>query len=242
MDIACISDVHGKLNIKWPRADVLVLAGDILPNLSRVLQRDVFMQTMWLEETFAPVIQGLLDKNVYKHVVMTPGNHDKIFAYQEETARNILKKIRGSFHLLINESVTIDDKVFWASPMSKWFYGHHWVFNFPDHNENWFRAKAHAVACWDLIPDDVEVLITHGPALDILDECKNGDRAGCQWLKERLGELDNLKLHIVGHIHEAAGQTKWSNAPLSRPEIICVNASICTLEYKPTNPAQVVKI
>jgi len=243
LKIACVSDVHGKLAaVQWPKADVLILGGDILPNLSRVLNSDVFMQTMWLEETFAPLIQKLLDKGVYDHIVMTPGNHDKVFAYNEKEARAILNRIRGSFHLLINEDAIIDGKVFWGSPMSRWFYGQHWVFNFPDHNANFARARAHSRNCWELIPDDVEVLITHGPALGILDECANGDLAGCPWLKERMCELKNLKLHVVGHIHEAAGQKMWSPSPLSQSEIICVNASICTLAYKPTNLAQVVTI
>lgn len=236
MQIACVSDVHGKLGaVKWPKADVLVLGGDMLPNLSRVLNSDVFMQTMWLEETFAPVVHGMLDRGLYNHVVMIPGNHDKIFAYKEKEARAILNRIRGSFHLLINEDVIIDGKVFWGSPMTPWFYGHNWVFNFPDHNENFARARAHARNCWDLIPDDVEVLITHGPARDMLDECKNGDRAGCPYLKDRLKNLKSLKLHVCGHIHEAYGQMETDSR-------LSVNASVCTLAYKPTNEVQVVEI
>ncbi len=235
MKLALASDIHGKYNFKWPKADVLVLAGDLLPNLSRVDHRDVFMQKMWIQDTFAPAMHSLLGLKVYKHIVIIPGNHDKAFRYEEKAVREILSQIAGSFHCLIDQQVTIDGKVFHGSPMTPWFGGDYWVYNFPDHRANMGRYKAHAQACWDLIPDDVEVLITHGPPEGILSETWDGTDAGCKELKKRVCELEKLKLHVFGHIHEGYGQMEWEQK-------LFVNAAVCTLQYKPTNPVQVVEI
>ena len=235
MKLALASDIHGKFSFKWPKADVLILAGDILPNFSFVHSSDAFMQRMFLQETLAPALHTLLDRGAYDHIVMIPGNHDRAFQMDEKECRKILKQIRGSFHLLIDEDAVIDGKIFYGSPWTPWFGGHHWAYNFPDHDENFFRARAHSRICWDKIPDDVEVLITHGPARNILDETSGGEHAGCKWLMERIDKLDKLSLHVCGHIHESYGQ-------LIRRGIIHANVAICTLNYKPTNPVQVVEI
>lgn len=239
MKIACVSDVHGKIGFQWPKADVLVLAGDILPNFSYVKRSDCFMQSMWLEETFCPLVQKLLDKNAYDHVVMIPGNHDRLFQMDEELARKVLKPIRGSFHLLIDEDAVIDGKIFYGSPWTPWFGGDFWAFNFPDHNANFFRARAHSRVCWDNIPDDTEVLITHGPPRGILDEVNRGETVGCPWLKERIDSLDKLKLHVFGHIHESQGMKILGHKSGFRT---FVNAAVCTLNYKPVNQVQVIEI
>lgn len=239
MKIACVSDVHGKTNFKWPKADTLILAGDILPNFSYVKRSDCFMQAMWLEETFCPVIQGMLDKGLYDHVVMIPGNHDRLFQIDNQKARDILESIRGSFHLLIDEDTIVDGKVFYGSPWTPWFGGNFWAYNLPDPNDNWYRSRGRSRICWDNIPDDVEVLITHGPPQGILDEVARGQAVGCRWLKERIDKLEKLKLHVFGHIHESRGMRILDG--LTKPRIF-VNAAICTLDYKPVNPVQVVEI
>jgi Icc-related predicted phosphoesterase len=63
---------------------------------------------------------------------------------------------------------------------------------------------------WQKIPDDTNILITHGPAYMCLDKVNNtygGDpHVGSKTLQNRKLELPNLKLHVSGHIHEAYGQ------------------------------------
>lgn len=229
--IACASDLHGKLSrVKWPKADILVLAGDILPNFSHSKDRDAFMQRQWLYESFAPIIHGLL--RTYDSVIMTPGNHDRIFQMDQPAAREAIGSIKN-FHLLIDESVEIDGIKFYGSPWTPWFGGNHWAFNLPDRRENLARARAHARNCWHQIPLDTDVLITHGPPYEILDNC--GPNVGCKWLRKRLDKLDKLKVHIFGHIHEGYGQIKESDR-------LFVNAATCNHEYKPVNSIQVVEI
>ena len=55
------------------------------------------------------------------------------------------------------------------------------------------------------------------------------ESAGCEALRDRLPALARLQLHLFGHIHEAYGQVSAGGRT-------AVNASICDLRYRPTNP------
>ena len=46
--------------------------------------------------------------------------------------------------------------------------------------------------------------LTHGPPFGILDETRNGSKAGCTSLNAYLPSL-RPRLHVFGHIHEAHG-------------------------------------
>lgn len=63
------------------------------------------------------------------------------------------------------------------------------------------------VAIYAGVPDETEILITHGPPLSMLDRSMDNDhRVGCDNLFERLQDgLPSLKLHVVGHVHEDKG-------------------------------------
>jgi len=85
---------------------------------------------------------------------------------------------------------------FYGSPWQPWFYD--WAFNLERGAE--IRAK------WDLIPEVIDVLITHGPPFGIGDLTARGDKAGCQDLLEVLERI-KPRVHIFGHIHEGYGIT-----------------------------------
>ena len=71
--------------------------------------------------------------------------------------------------------------------------------------------------CGRRSPDGMDVLITHGPPEGILDRTNRGEFAGCRDLFNRVCEV-RPRLHVFGHIHEAAGRTDID-------DIIFVNAS-----------------
>lgn len=94
---------------------------------------------------------------------------------------------------------------------------------------------------WDLIPEDTDILVSHGPAYGILDRIPSNYRTpgeelnvGSKTLLERIKKL-NLKYHIFGHIHHSHGT-------YNDGKTIFVNASICTEEYKPLNPPIVIEV
>ncbi len=55
---------------------------------------------------------------------------------------------------------------------------------------------------WDLIPEGVDLLMTHGPPLGYGDLCKGGHRAGCLQLLHTIQRKIKPKYHVFGHIHE----------------------------------------
>ena len=126
---------------------------------------------------------------------------------------------------------------------------------------------------WGQIPDDVDVLLTHGPPWTIGDylpadqslirmnphdvdptgEHKDMLRwVGCQDLLERVKQLENLKLHVFGHIHysnnifdedgNVIGGTYLNKTIRERLGKVFVNASICTEGYNPKNKPILVEV
>ena len=145
------------------------------------------------------------------------GNHDWLFERRPTVAEGL---IPSGVTYLRDAGVSIHGINFWGSPWQPWF--NDWAFN--------LQRGAEIAAKWALIPDDVHVLITHGPPYGILDEVvmPPGKHDGCEALRERLGALPALRLHVFGHIHEAYGT-------FSDDGLQFVNASICDLQYAPVN-------
>ena len=101
---------------------------------------------------------------------------------------------------------------------------------------------------WALIPDDVDILVTHGPPRSVLDWNNSGNNYGSRSLLRHATSLPNLKLFVFGHIHEAYGlynpkdliEFEQKNKHIfgtakckSMPYI--VNASHVNERYKPVN-------
>lgn len=205
MRIVCISDTHSlHRDIEHiPDGDVLVHAGDWS---GRGTVNELIAFNAWL---------GTLP---HKHKLVTAGNHDAI-AKNFDFAQNALSSAR----LLIDKAAVIDGVKFYLTPWTPTFG--HWSF---------MRDRGRPIGVkWDNIPDDTDVLVSHGPPLNVLDECGNG-HVGCADLLSRV-LLVKPKLHIFGHIHEGYGLYKGLFTTF-------VNASICDGGYNPVNAPIVVDL
>jgi hypothetical protein len=69
---------------------------------------------------------------------------------------------------LEDSSVTIDGVKIYGSPHQPPF--HDWAFN---------RTEPERIEIYKQIPEDIDILLTHGPPYQILDLCKDGTQAGC---------------------------------------------------------------
>ena len=76
--------------------------------------------------------------------------------------------------------------------------------------------------------------MTHGPPAGILDKNNSKLHCGCNDLTRRVLDIEPL-VHVFGHIHEAYGVAR--NAATT-----FVNASTCTLHYRPTHPIVIVDL
>ncbi|HVJ83249.1 MAG TPA: metallophosphatase domain-containing protein [Planctomycetia bacterium] len=178
LTIAALSDTHGgHEEAIVPEADVLVHAGDFLT--VGVLD-DAVRFGKWLA------------RQPHRYKVVIAGNHDAAFQHQPEEARAAL----GDAIYLQDSAVTIEGFRFYGSPWTPKFLS--WSFMLPRGPE--LAAK------WAQIPDETDVLITHGPPRGILDRIYSGRHEGCDFLAARIREV-RPQLHFFGHIHESAGET-----------------------------------
>jgi hypothetical protein len=68
-----------------------------------------------------------------------------------------------------------------------------------------------------MIPDDTDVLITHGPPHGVLDAAMDGFLCGCEELLDAVTTRVKPRLHIFGHIHEGYGKIVLSIYLLQKP-------------------------
>jgi Icc-related predicted phosphoesterase len=176
LTIVCVSDTHGAHDrTEVPDGDILVHAGDLTRHGQLA---DVTEFNRWL---------GTLQ---HRHKVVVAGNHDFCFEREPDRAR---ARLTNAIYLR-DEAVTVEGVRFYGSPWQPWFLD--WAFNLPRGPE--IAAK------WALIPDDTEVLVTHGPPLGFGDRTDRGESVGCADLLARV-RVVRPRLHVFGHIHEAAG-------------------------------------
>lgn len=198
--IVAVSDTHEHhWHLNIPDGDVFIHAGDI------TARGDI---------DALPDFNDFLGSLPHKHKLVIAGNHDFCLEREPERARAMLTNCT----YLLDEGVTIAGLNFWGSPWQPWH--HNWAFNL--HRGGQIRQK------WNLIPADTDVLITHGPPLRHGDYTYMGNYVGCADLREIVWKL-KPKLHIFGHIHEAAGITRNAHT-------IFANACTVNLAHKPVNP------
>jgi len=144
--------------------------------------------------------------------VIIAGNHDFGFEKDRSFAEvNLTHTILGhkdeSIIYLQDSAVMLNGVKFYGSPWQPWFYD--WAFN------AWRGADIRKH--WDKIPNDTQVLITHGPAFGICDKVygyspgmdeseANYGHAGC---KDLLSQIEKIKplIHISGHLHQGRGNS-----------------------------------
>ena len=173
-----------------------------------------------------------LGKQPHEHKIVIPGNHELTFqrgakdnnGFYYMTPEQAQALITNAT-LLIDQELIIDGVKFYGSPWQPYF--NNWAYN--------ISLQARIKQIWAKIPNDTNVLITHGPPRNILDFIPNCDayrgnydeHVGCEELRDRILEL-RPQLHVFGHIHEAYGQ-------LFNEGTTHINASICDGRYRPIN-------
>lgn len=211
MQIVAISDTHNTHDqVVLPEGDILVHAGDATGR--------------GRPDEFIPFLDWL-GSQTFQHKIFVAGNHD----FWPEKNKSLFEdecKQRGITYLE-NSGVEINGTRFWGSPITPTFLD--WAF---------MKDRGHQIRqYWHAIPDETEILITHGPPHMILDQVDaKGESVGCGDLLNRVLQLPKLKCHIFGHLHYNGGKTQEFR------EIKFVNASICNNGYKIRHAPQVITI
>lgn len=205
MIIDCISDLHG-FYPKLEGGDLLIVAGDLTAN-NRV--REYYAFSKWIKS------------QSYKKKIVIGGNHDT------EVQLHEWDEIPIDFEYLCDSGTEFQGLKIWGSPWTKTFEGmnpHCMAFTMDTEEE--LAEK------WAMIPDDIDILVTHSPPMYARDYTTIKDSKiipgyGSYSLSVRVGRLKPM-LHVFGHIHESYGTDKNSAT-------MFINASHVNEHYKPVN-------
>jgi Icc-related predicted phosphoesterase len=206
MRIVAISDTHNLHHqINIPDGDILIHAGDFT-------ERGTLEEFLDFEKFFRQL--------PHEHKLVVAGNHDFYLEdYPEEAAR-----ILSDYTYLLDREVVINGVKFYGSPWQPRFQ--HWAFNLDRGAE--IKAK------WDLIPEDVDILITHGAPYGIGDQTYLEENIGCEELLKAVQRI-KPKYHIFGHIHEGFGERLIEGTTF-------LNVAICNMHYRAENSATIIDL
>jgi predicted phosphodiesterase len=237
----CISDTHGKhRKINVPDGDVLLHAGDITNVGETKILEDFAAWLGELPHTQKVVIAGnhdltidtpyFKDKKNYEHILRnewggTDQEKEEIKGKKElevssQARKALCEAPKNMFTYLEDDSTTvIGGYKIYGSPWQPEFYN--WAFN--------LKRGEECAKMWEKIPEDTDILLTHGPPVGHGDKCNSGHNAGCVDLLARITDHVKPLFHVFGHIHEGYGAT-------TNGHTVFVNPSTCTFSYKPSNP------
>ena len=189
MRITFISDTHNKhkqVTATLPGGDLLIHAGDAT---SMGYKHEIQQFLKWFD--------GL---DNYTNKIFIAGNHDWGFQDDPKTCKELLDFYNKVTYLQDNIEVIGEDyqtavKVY-GSPWQPEFYN--WAFNLP-------RMGSELGQKWSEIPQNTDILVTHGPSWGNLDTViGQGVPLGCELLTERI-KVIKPKIHVCGHIHTGYG-------------------------------------
>jgi Icc-related predicted phosphoesterase len=195
--ITFISDTHGKhnqLSKDLPGGDILIHAGD-------------FMNSGYFKQEATEFFKWFDAIDTYDTKIFIAGNHDRWMEADLEAAKGVLTGYKtieylqddwmGLYFDGPNGDMPEENIRIYGSPWQPEFYN--WAFNLP---RNGNELKEY----WDAIPDNTDILVTHGPPFGFLDIPGHGTpmNVGCEMLRYRIDEL-RPKIHVFGHIHGSAG-------------------------------------
>lgn len=213
MKLVIISDTHGmheKIGSgKWgappplPEGDLLIHCGDLSEN-----QQEARNFLSWFED---------LD---YKYKIFIAGNHDRWVQNQMDQFLKYYHHYK-TIKFLYDSYQEVEGLKIYGSPWTRNLP--RWAFQVEDGED--------ARKCWNLIPNDTDVLVTHGPAYGIGDRLHEQFRrpgedihVGCVSLLEKVTEIKPI-LHVFGHIHEGRGTSNKIEGVTS------INASMVDENY-----------
>ena len=186
--IFALSDTHGLLDFKLPKADLILHAGDICPDFAPRNLLGSWRQQDWLNGAWARWVNGSTLK-------ATLGNHD--FVVKSECPKQIK----------VDELIDFQGLKIWFSPWSPEFCG--WAWMWPD---------ADLKRYYDRIPAGVDIIVSHSPPKgygDWLPDPYTGvvEHLGSQELLLAINRV-KPKVVVCGHIHGAHGHYRHQDTDI----------------------------
>jgi Icc-related predicted phosphoesterase len=246
VDITCIADLHGHYP-ELEGGDLLIVAGDLTRSDT---EQNWFDFLVWITN----------QASLYKRIIVVAGNHDSnlekyvghLWPYNGMISYLCDWGTQFEYVQPINNSFNPDDKSLvyrktlkiWGSPWTKRFEGAN-----PNCTAFMVDTDEELELKWKLIPDDVDILITHCPPQGMqdyrpltLEEKRFNIRKGygSESLSRKIWELDlngdgKTRLLVCGHIHEGYGVMELSSMLWDKRTWRIINASHVNENYEPVN-------
>jgi len=209
--------------MRIPEGDMLIHAGDLTPSGKST---EVAAAAKWLASL------------PHRHKMAIAGNHDLLFENSPSQAMALLRSAGVTY--LQDTGVKIEGLSIYGSPWQPEYM--HWAFNVPRGSLSRF---------WDLIPQGLDILVTHGPPYGILDQrippgtrrlapwedeetFSGSEHVGCEELLAAV-ERTRPRVHVFGHIHRGYGARRNDHTAF-------YNASLCDDAYEPINKPWVIDL
>lgn len=161
--------------------------------------------------------------------IFVPGNHST--AIEQGLIR---PDQYPAVRFLVHDQTEINGLKVFGTPYTPMFFN--WAY---------MRQREELAVVWQSIPDDVDILITHGPPKGVMDVTRDLDtrdpiHVGSQSLTRHVIKRIRPLLHTFGHIHDEPGIRNFGVVQDS--DITFVNCSCCNLGSKLVNHGVVVDI
>lgn len=205
VQLTIVSDLHGYIPDDLEEGDILIVAGDLT---ARDQEHEYFDVFNWM------------DRQPFTEKILVAGNHDMRMEME-----NYQGPVNKEFHFLCDSGIELFGFKFWGSPRSLLFDG------INPKCVAYCGTEGELDGFYKKIPDDTDVIISHGPMMQTLDRCENGN-VGSWALRTAVDRVKPILL-ITAHIHEEGGnQVVYKHCG---PNTLCVNGSYVNERYKPTN-------
>lgn len=224
LKIVATSDTHNKYNkLIIPPCDILIDCGDYSFKGSDSEIRSFYK---WLNK----------QKAAYK--ISIQGNHELGWEANPIKGRKIALEQCPAVHLLNNETIEIEGIKIFGSAYSPYF--NNWAYNGARTlAESYMYNKPLLKDIWKEIQPGTNIIATHTPAYEILDELcyidgtGRGQFVGCVDLRDRLLEI-KPDIHLCGHLHEQGGKERHING------ISYYNVANCDKTYNISNEIRII--
>ncbi|MEZ6133930.1 MAG: metallophosphoesterase [Pirellulaceae bacterium] len=161
--------------------------------------------------------------------VFVPGNHSTSVELGIVRAEEY-----PMVQFLIHQSWQWQGLNIFGSPYTPWFFS--WAYNI---------ARPNLDALWAEIPDNTDILLTHGPPKGILDvtrdwRSKEPIHIGSKSLTRQVTSRIQPQLHAFGHLHDEEGIRNFGTLTLGPTQFL--NCACCNLAGELVNHGQVIDL
>ena len=186
--LVCISDTHNQIHrIPIPDGDVFIHCGDAVKFYTSA--RDIV------------VFNRFVGQLPHRYKIFISGNHCICF---DPTRPDLTQQILSNMTYLQDQLIEIEGMKIYGSP---WRPKRGRIYPAEAFG---YDSKLIRKDKWSNIPDDIDILLTHGPPYSVRDYHPLTDESiGCPGLLDEVVTRVRPRIHLFGHMHTCRGASLY---------------------------------